>query len=225
MKKVLITGISSEILERFIIDYSNKYIIIGIYNSNSKENIYNNYNNIYLYKCDISNEEEVSNTISVIKDKFNSIDVLINGASIEEDMYILDKDSISFNKVITTNITGTFLMIKYSIKYLNVVRVINISSTDSIDTYNEYNIDYSVSKCGINMMNNIFKSIFNNIKFILVLLNYVDTSSTRKMDSNYLEKELNRIGQKELISTSTISKKLDELISSNEEIVRIDNND
>ena len=118
-------------------------------------------------------------------------------------------------------------MMKYSIKYLNVSYIVNISSTDSIDTYNEYNIDYSVSKSGLNMMTKIFSEIFPSINFKLILLNYVDTYTTRLMNPEYLKSELNRIGQKELIKPDFIADKLKDIVDSNnkELIVRIDNND
>ena len=223
MKKLLITGISSDISKSIINTFKDEYKIIGIYHTNLDLNI----DNIDLYKCNVTDEEEVQKLTTILKEKYGTIDLLINAHSKESDEYILDKTGDCFNEVLSTIITGTFLMMKYSIKYLNVSYIVNVSSTDSIDTYNEYNLDYSVSKSGLNMMTKIFSETFPSINFKLILLNYVDTYTTRLMDPEYLKSELNRIGQKELIKPDFIADKLKNIINSNNNnlIVRIDNND
>lgn len=223
MKKLLITGISSDISKSIINTFKDEYKIIGIYHTNLDLNI----DNIDLYKCNVTDEEEVQKLTTILKEKYDTIDLLINAHSKESDEYILDKTGDCFNEVLSTIITGTFLMMKYSIKYLNVSYIVNVSSTDSIDTYNEYNLDYSVSKSGLNMMTKIFSETFPSINFKLILLNYVDTYTTRLMNPEYLKSELNRIGQKELIKPDFIAGKLKNIINSNNNnlIVRIDNND
>lgn len=223
MKKLLITGISSDISKSIINTFKDEYKIIGIYHTNLDLNI----DNIDLYKCNVTDEEEVQKLTAILKEKYGTIDLLINAHSKESDEYILDKTGDCFNEVLSTIITGTFLMMKYSIKYLNVSYIVNVSSTDSIDTYNEYNLDYSVSKSGLNMMTKIFSETFQSINFKLILLNYVDTYTTRLMNPEYLKSELNRIGQKELIKPDFIADKLKNIINSNNNnlIVRIDNND
>lgn len=223
MKKLLITGISSDISKSIINTFKDEYKIIGIYHTNLDLNI----DNIDLYKCNVTDEEEVQKLTAILKEKYGTIDLLINAHSKESDEYILDKTGDCFNEVLSTIITGTFLMMKYSIKYLNVSYIVNVSSTDSIDTYNEYNLDYSVSKSGLNMMTKIFSETFPSINFKLILLNYVDTYTTRLMNPEYLKSELNRIGQKELIKPDFIANKLKNIINSNNNnlIVRIDNND
>lgn len=223
MKKLLITGISSDISKSIINTFKDEYKIIGIYHTNLDLNI----DNIDLYKCNVTDEEEVQKLTTILKEKYGTIDLLINAHSKESDEYILDKTGDCFNEVLSTIITGTFLMMKYSIKYLNVSYIVNVSSTDSIDTYNEYNLDYSVSKSGLNMMTKIFSETFPSINFKLILLNYVDTYTTRLMNPEYLKSELNRIGQKELIKPDFIAGKLKNIINSNNNnlIVRIDNND
>ena len=224
MKKLLITGISSDISKSIINTFKDEYKIIGIYHTNLDLNI----DNIDLYKCNVTDEEEVKKLTTILKEKYGTIDLLINAHSKESDEYILDKTGDCFNEVLSTIITGTFLMMKYSIKYLNVSYIVNVSSTDSIDTYNEYNLDYSVSKSGLNMMTKIFSETFPSINFKLILLNYVDTYTTRLMNPEYLKSELNRIGQKELIKPDFIADKLKNIINSNNNnnlIVRIDNND
>ena len=48
--------------------------------------------------------------------------------------------------------------------------IINVSSTDGIDTYNEVSMDYCASKAAINNLTKTFALAFNNIKVIGVII-------------------------------------------------------
>ena len=102
--------------------------------------------------------------------------------------------------------------------------IINMGSTDGVDTYNQYNIDYSVSKAGIiNMSKSI--SMCTNNKILCIVPNWIDTSSTRDMDVSYLESELDRIGQGRLITMDEFIIGFDKIINSkfnSGDIFRID---
>ena len=103
-------------------------------------------------------------------------------------------------KVLETNIYGTFLITRELIKKYKVEKVINISSTDSIDTYSDLNIDYSLSKCGINFMTKFFSNKYKDIKFYNILPNWINTETIQNMNSEYLESELRRVNQDKLIT-------------------------
>ena len=116
-------------------------------------------------------------------------------------------------RVLEVNVVGTFLMTKYAIKIMKDGIVINMASTDGIDTYNEYNLDYAVSKAGIIQMTKCLSLIDKNIKFIAIAPNWVNTESTMEVDKNYLAMELKRIGQKELIDIETVVDKIISVIN------------
>ena len=150
---VLITGASSDIGRCIALEFAKeKYDIILNYNSNydkvinlkkqlDKMNI-----NSYICKADISSEEEVKNMFAFIESKYAKIDVLINCASISLDNNIEEKTKKEFMRVLEVNVFGTFLVTRHALKLLDNGTIINISSTDAIDTYNEYNIDLVSSK-------------------------------------------------------------------------------
>ena len=73
----------------------------------------NNYSEGIIIKADISKEEEVKNMISLIVEKYNQIDVLVNNAAIAIDTTFEDKTVENFKKIIDTNLIGTFLVSKY----------------------------------------------------------------------------------------------------------------
>ena len=179
--------------------------------------------NVDSYYLDLTDENSVNKLYNYVNNKYHRIDYLINNASLSLDNYIYDKTKNEFMKVLETNVVGTFLMIKYFDKIVNGF-IINMSSTDGIDTGSIYSVDYNASKAAINSLTKSF-SLESNNKIISICPNWVDTESTRKMDKNYLDSELKRIGQKKLIDVSTIPKIIDKIINSDipsGSIIRID---
>ena len=127
------------------------------------------------------------------------------------DNLIEDKTKNEFMKVLEVNVVGTFLLTKYSLRLMREDSIIiNMASTDGIDTYNLYNIDYAVSKAGIIQLTKSLALILKQ-KVIAIAPNWVATESTLDVDKSFLENELKRIGQKELIP---INKVVDIIINS-----------
>ena len=164
-------------------------------------------------KCDLRNEEDITQVINDCKNNLGNIDILVNNASYSCDNLIDDKTKDEFMDVLNVNLVGTFLTCKYAKDYMNNNSIIiNMSSTDGIDTYSIYNIDYSVSKAGIIQLTKCLSLILDNIRVVSIAPNWVDTESTREMDSNYLESELKRIGQKKLITKEEVINKIIHII-------------
>ncbi len=216
MKNILIFGGSSDIgrsLAKYLINMGNNVIVT--YNKHKV-------NDINSIKCDIRNEIEIEDTIKKVIKEHKRIDIIINMAAISMDNYFLDKTKEEFMNVLEVNLVGTFLTSKIYSKYIDDGMIVNISSTDGIDTYNEYNIDYATSKCGIiNMSKNI--SMCTNNKVICICPNWIDSDSTRSMDKDYLMNELKRIGQSRLIKIDELNDGIYKIINDNiDGIYRID---
>lgn len=216
---VLITGASSDIGRCIALEFAKeKYDIILNYNGNydkvinlkkqlDKMNI-----NSYICKADISSEEEVKNMYDFIESKYAKIDVLINCASISLDNNIEEKTKKEFMRVLEVNVFGTFLVTRHALRLLDNGTIINISSTDAIDTYNEYNIDYSASKAAINSLTKTFSYVYPNVKIISLMPLWVNTSSIREMNQDFLKKELIRTKQTRLLEPSEVALKVISLI-------------
>ena len=212
MKTILVTGsaqgLGANIIEKFakngynvIITYkSSKNKAIILEDKTRKDNL-----NVISVKCDITKISDIRNLIKVVKSRFNNIEVLVNNASLSLDSSFENKSKEEFMKVLETNIYGTFLITRELIKKYKVEKVINISSTDSIDTYSDLNIDYSLSKCGINFMTKFFSNKYKDIKFYNILPNWINTETIQNMNSEYLESELRRVNQNKLIEPEYIS--------------------
>ena len=223
MKRVLITGggigLGSSLARIF---KSNNYDVIITYNTNKDKALeLSKELNIKCIKLDLSNEKDIK---EVFKD---DIDILINNAALSMDNEIENKTKEEFMKVLEVNLVGTFLMCKYAVEN-NVKEIINISSTDSVDTYSSLNIDYSSSKAGINILTKTFALTYPSIRIISILPNWIDTESVLEMEPNYLKEELKRVGQKKLLKKEDVSRKILEILNSNiksGELVRIDEGD
>ena len=212
MKTILVTGsaqgLGANIIEKFS---KNGYNVIITYKSSKNKAIIledkiRKYNlNVISVKCDITKISDIRNLIKVVKSRFNNIEVLVNNASLSLDSSFENKSKEEFMKVLETNIYGTFLITRELIKKYKVEKVINISSTDSIDTYSDLNIDYSLSKCGINFMTKFFSNKYKDIKFYNILPNWINTETIQNMNSEYLESELRRVNQDKLIEPEYIS--------------------
>ena len=168
----------------------------------------------YINKLDLKNEQNIIEVCHDILTKFSKINILVNNASISNDNLFLDKTKEEFMQVLEVNVVGTFLMTKYLIENIKDF-VINMSSTDGIDTYSIYNLDYAISKSAIIQLTKSMSLIFPNIKTIVIAPNWVETESTLEIDKTYLENELKRIGQEKLISIDTVSNKIIDIIKNN----------
>lgn len=172
----------------------------------------------YVFKCDVSKEDEVEWLFDELKNSGINIDVLVNNAAIARDNSYLDKSSKEFMEVIGVNLLGTFLVTKYATKIMNRGTIINISSTDATNTYNEISMDYCASKAGVNSLCKTFSRALPNFKVMGVMLPWLNTESVLEMEPNFLKSELEKTGQKELLDKFKVAKKIVELATTNEGI-------
>ena len=234
MKTVLITGASRGIGASIALEFAkNNYNVVISYNSSKcegekvKEYIEKNYKvKCLMVKCDISSEIEVSHMVDLSLKEFGNIDVLINNASVSMDNDIMSKSKDEFLRVVEVNLVGTFLVTREVIKKCNVNTIVNISSTDSTSTYSNLNIDYSCSKSGVNILSKTFSLCYPDIKICTIMPNWVNSETVLSMNSDYLEEEMKRIGQKKLIDKEYVARKTYEVVVDkfikNGDIIRID---
>ena len=234
MKTVLITGASRGIGASIALEFAkNNYNVVISYNSNKCEGekvkgyIEKNYKvKCLMIKCDISSEIEVSHMVDSSLKEFGNIDVLINNASVSMDNDIMSKSKDEFLRVVEVNLVGTFLVTREVIKKCNVNTIVNISSTDSTLTYSKLNIDYSCSKAGVNILSKTFSLCYPDIKICTIMPNWVNSETVLSMNSDYLEEEMKRIGQKKLIDKEYVARKTYEVVVDkfikNGDIIKID---
>lgn len=238
-KNVLITGGNSGLGKSIVYKYAkNNYNVIFTYLNNEseankiKEDIINNYNiNCSFYKCDISNEEDINNLYNNIINEYNSIDILINNAGIAIDSDFDMKTKDSFIKILDTNLIGIFLLSKKfgNLMYQNKYgKIINISSTNGIDSYYEYSLEYDASKAALNnLTHNLAHHYSPYINVNVVCPGWINTPMNKDMDDEFKIKQLNKIllgrfAEPEEIANLVYFLSSDEACYINDSIIKID---
>ena len=204
-KTVLVTGSSRGIGAAIIKEFAkNGYNVIINYLHSSKEalELQEEVESLYnveslVIKADISKEEDVKNMLALSLDKFSNIDCLVNNAGIAIDTTLEDKTIETFKKIIDTNLIGTFLMCKYFGQEMLKQKkgsIINISSTNGIDSYYPYSMDYDASKAGvINLTHNFAIEYAPYIRVNSVAPGWVLTDMNKELGEEYTKEECKRI--------------------------------
>ncbi len=210
-------GIGRELIKKFA---SINYDVVIVYNTSEndalelKNYIKTNYIvDVLIVKCDITKEEDIKRALSEVLKKHSQIDILINNAAYACDNYITNKTKEEFMKVLEVNVVGTFLVTKYFYPYLDGGIIINVSSTDAVDTYNRISMDYCASKAGVNSLTKTFAQEFKNIRVIGVMPGWTNTESIKEMNQEYLKSELKRIGQKRLYEPNEVAENIINIIN------------
>lgn len=238
-KKVLITGASRGLGRACALKFASQgYDVIINYN-NSKEQalelktkIENEYDvSVLTIKADISNEEEVKQMVDLVVKEFGKIDCLVNNAAIAIDTVFEDKTVDNFRKTIDVNLIGTFLVSKYVSLYMlkeKKGKIINISSTNGINTYYPYSLDYDASKAGvISLTKNLAVEFAPYINVNCVAPGWINTEMNKELDAEYVSEEnakilLRRFAEPEEIANVVYFLATDEASYVNGSIIRVD---
>lgn len=166
------------------------------YNKSEKEvlELAKNYKNARIIKCDVTNVQEIELMINKVKEENNHLNVLVNNAGIAIDTIIEDKTQDNFRKILDVNLVGPFLVSKAALKIMNDGSIINIASTNGIDTYYSYSLDYDASKAGlINMTHNLAVLLAPNIRVNAVAPGWVKTDMNKELDEKQITEECDNI--------------------------------
>ena len=152
-KHILITGGGTGIGRAIAILFADNGANVTITGrrSNVLEEVADSSSNISAFQMDVSNEKEVISVISKAVSKFGPIQVCVANAGIAEGKKLQNTDLEFWRKIIGTNLDGTFLTIRESMKSMLKAdwgRVIAISSIAGIKGLKGAGA-YSASKHGV----------------------------------------------------------------------------
>ena len=238
-KVAVVTGSSRGIGKATIIELAkNNYDVVINYNTSEKEAYelseeVSKYNvNSLVVKCDISNEEEVRSMVNCILDKFGRIDVLVNNAAISIDSLYQDKSVNNFRKTLDTNLIGTFLVSKYvgDIMYeQRYGKIVNVTSTNGINTYFPMCLDYDASKAGIiSLTHNLAMQYAPYVNVNAIAPGFIATESEIKdMDEEFIKSEEEKVFLRRMGKEEEVAKVIRFLVSEdanyiNNEVIRVD---
>ena len=238
-KVALITGASRGIGAAIAYDLASHNCNICINYNNSyekakelKEKIEKEFNvKVLIIKADITKEEEITNMVKTVIKEFNRIDILVNNAGIAIDSDIEAKNIESFHQILDTNLIGPFLISKEVAKYMIREKegsIINISSTNGLDAYYSYSLDYDASKAGlISLTHNLSEMYAPNIRVNAIAPGWVNTDMNKELDEDYIKEEeqniyLNRFAEPIEIAKVVTFLASDEASYINNEVIRVD---
>lgn len=208
MSTVLLIGGSSDIGINLALSFKKlNYHVVACYFNNPIK-----ISEIETIKCDITKKEEIENAIEYTDKKYGKIDILINLAATYADNDFFSKTKEELEHVLEVNLIGSFLCQQAYEKYNPQGLIVHFSSTDGIDTYNKYNIDYAISKAGVISMCKIMNDLFSN-RVICICPNWVNSNSTKTIAKDFLQQELKRIGQSRLIEIPELITAVHEIIN------------
>ena len=148
-------------------------------------------------KCDISVEEEVEDMVNQVIDTFGGIDILVNNASVSRDKLLLDKSVREFRRVLDVNLIGTYLCSKYVGKAMLSAKkgkIINISSTNALDTYYPESCDYDASKAGVvSLTHNLAIEFAPFIQVNCVCPGWINTDMNKELSIEQINNENKKI--------------------------------
>lgn len=238
-KVVLVTGSSiglgAAIAEKFA---SNNYNVVINYLTHEKEalKLKTDLENKYNVEClaiegNIASDEDVKYMYKKVMKVFNKIDVLINNASVSFDTDFDMKDKDIFMKILEINLYGTFNVTKvFGNEMLKNKsgKIINIASTNGIDTFYEYGLDYDASKAAvINLTHNIASHYAPYINVNCVCPGWINTPMNNNMDEEFKKQEIDKILLHRFAEPNEIANLVyflttDEASYINDSIIRID---
>lgn len=239
MKTVLITGGTRGLGKAIAFKFaSNKYNLVLNYVNDVetankvKEEIEKLFGvDVLLIKADVSKEDDVKKIYFESISKFGFIDCVVNNAGIAIDTILEDKTVDNFKRILDVNLIGPFLISKYfgKLMYENKKgNIINISSTNGIDTYYPESLDYDASKAGLNNMTMNFAKMFSPyVRVNAFACGWIDTDMNKNMDLEYRKNEeskilLNRFANSEEIANVIYFIASDEASYVNGSIIRVD---
>lgn len=156
-KNVLITGSSGDIGLALCEQYLQQQCqVYAVYQNNvvpldALQKAHPQGGNLHLYRCDITQREEVEQLATRLESEIEELHVLVNNAGVCKDTLFSEMNWELFDSVVQTNLYGTFNVCKALFRLLSFAKassVINVSSIAGV-TSSFGQTNYSAAKAGV----------------------------------------------------------------------------
>lgn len=204
-KNVLVTGGTRGIGEAISREFAKKGydIIINYVKSKEKaeklkEELEATYNiKVLPIKADISNETEINNMVDVAIKEFGKIDVLVNNAGIVIDKEFENRTVEEWRQTLDINLIAPFVLTKLVGKEMLKQKsgaIINISSTNGLNTYYPTSVDYDASKSGlISLTYDSAVQFAPYVRVNCIAPGWVNTEMNKELPEDFVKDETERI--------------------------------
>mgnify|MGYP002860580715 CR=1 FL=1 len=188
--------------------------------------------NCLAIKADVSKEEEAAAMIGKIEETLGGVDVLINNAAIDLPNLFQFKSAEEFRRTLDVNVVGAYICSKMVYPHMlerEYGRIINIASTNGINTYYPMCFDYDASKAAlISLTHNLAMQYGPYVTVNAIAPGFIGTESELEgYDEEFLKQEMekilvNRYGTAEEVAYLVRFLVSDEASFINNTVIRID---
>ena len=239
-KVVLVTGSAKGIGREIIIELAKdgydvviNYLTSEIEAFKLKQEVMDKYHvNCLAIKCDVSDENQVDMMFQQIEQQLSSVDILVNNAAIDLSNLFYLKDAKQFRRTLDVNVVGAYNCAKRAYKKMldkKYGKIINISSTNGINTYYPMCFDYDASKAAlISLTHNLAIQCSPYVNVNAIAPGFIGTESELYgYDQQFLQQETEKILLKRYGKPQEVAYLVKFLISDqaqfiNNSVIRID---
>lgn len=161
-------------------------------------------------RCDVSKEDEVEKMINEIISKYKRIDVLVNNAGIVYDVPLFERSIEQWDKTLKVNLFGTYICSKLASQEMLKNKggvIVNVSSTNAINSFSPEAIDYDASKAGIIALTKDFaKALAPKVRVNAIAPGWVNTDMNSDLPEDFIKEETEKIYVKRFAEAEEIAK-------------------
>jgi 3-oxoacyl-[acyl-carrier protein] reductase len=148
-------------------------------------------------QCDVSSSEQVEQFVSQVLTSWGSLDIVVNNAGVTRDALVMRMSEDDWDRVLDTNLKGTFLVTRAALKPMMKQRrgkIVNITSVIGLIA-NPGQANYSASKAGlIGFTRTTAKEVASrNIQVNAVAPGFIETAMTDALKEEHRQGILQRI--------------------------------
>jgi len=155
-KTAIVTGGASGIGEQIVRNFVSEGCKVAIFDKNIEglkleKELNSNGSNAKYYQCDVTDENSIIKCVNQSLDYLKTLNILVNNAGIGKAGNILTTNNNDWDEIIKVNLTGTYLVTKYSLeKLINSKNgsIVNIASVAGIVAVKD-RFAYCTSKGGV----------------------------------------------------------------------------
>lgn len=152
---------------------------------------------VMIIKTDLSKEESINNMIDEIYKKYSKIDVLVNNAGVVIDKEFTERSVDDWKETLSVNLIAPFVLTKLIGKKMYKEKsgvIINISSTNGLNTYYPSSVDYDASKSGlISLTYDSAVEFAPYVRVNCIAPGWVNTEMNKDLEENFKKEESERI--------------------------------
>ena len=149
------------------------------------------------FALDVASEESIKNGAKSVLERFGKVEILVNNAGITRDDLMMRMKRADWDDVLSTNLTGTFLLTQALLRQMmqnRWGRIVNITSVVG-RTGQEGQVNYAASKAGlIGFTRSLAREVASRgITVNAVAPGYIETPMTAVLDEKLRTKMIEQV--------------------------------